>query len=310
MEEVVQFEETVKDYGSKEIGPLTFSVGRGEIVGLLGPNGSGKSTSIRLMLGLIRPSLGRVMLMGLDPLRNHVKALDRVGYSPELANLQAFMTPSEFLELAGRMVGLGRGLLKEQVTKTLEDVGLTAYENQKIGKLSKGMVQRLSVAQAMIGPPSLLVLDEPMIGIDPAGVVHFRSLFREFVNEGGTIIMSSHILSEVETLCNSLTIIHSGKLVFRGEVEKFIQTALKSRLIEVELRTLSVDLVVEIQGVPGVVKATRTERGYLVEAASESDPRSEIAKLVVESGAGLLAIGYSSSELDEAYIAAIKESGN
>jgi len=306
----VQFEETVKDYGSKVIGPLTFSVGKGEIVGLLGPNGSGKSTSIRLMLGLIRPSLGRVMLMGLDPLRHHVKALDKVGYSPELANLQAFMTPSEFLELAGRMVGLGRGLLKEQVTKTLEDVGLTAYENQKIGKLSKGMVQRLSVAQAMIGPPSLLVLDEPMIGIDPAGVVHFRSLFREFVNEGGTIIMSSHILSEVETLCNSLTIIHSGQLVFRGEVEKFIQTALKSRLIEVELRTLSVDLVVEIQGVPGVVKATRTERGYLVEAASESDPRSEIAKLVVESGAGLLAIGYSSSELDEAYIAAIKESGN
>src|SRR5437899_3990401 len=278
--EVVQFEETVKDYGSKEIGPLTFSVGRGEIVGLLGPNGSGKSTSIRLMLGLIRPSLGRVMLMGLDPLRNHVKALDRVGYSPELANLQAFMTPSEFLELAGRMVGLGRGLLKEQVTKTLEDVGLTAYENQKIGKLSKGMVQRLSVAQAMIGPPSLLVLDEPMIGIDPAGVVHFRSLFREFVNEGGTIIMSSHILSDVETLCNSLTIIHSGKLVFRGEAEKFIQTALKSRLIEVELRTLSADLMVELQGVPGVVKATRTEHGYLVETVSERDPRSEIAKLV------------------------------
>jgi len=310
LEEVVQFEETVKDYGSKEIGPLTFSVGRGEIVGLLGPNGSGKSTSIRLMLGLIRPSLGRVMLMGLDPLRHHVKALDKVGYSPELANLQAFMTPSEFLELTGRMVGLGRGHLKEQVTKTLEDVGLTAYENYKIGKLSKGMVQRLSVAQAMMGPPSLLVLDEPMIGIDPAGVVHFRSLFREFVSDGGTIIMSSHILSEVETLCNSLTIIHSGKLVFRGEVEKFIQTALKSRLIEVELRTLSADLMVELQGVPGVVKATRTEHGYLVETVSERDPRSEIAKLVVESGAGLLSMGYSRSELDEAYIAAIKGSGN
>jgi len=308
--EVVQFEETVKDYGSKEIGPLTFSVGRGEIVGLLGPNGSGKSTSIRLMLGLIRPSLGRVMLMGLDPLRHHVKALDKVGYSPELANLQAFMTPSEFLELTGRLVGLGRGLLKEQVTKTLEDVGLSAYENYKIGKLSKGMVQRLSVAQAMMGPPSLLVLDEPMIGIDPAGVVHFRSLFRRFVSDGGTIIMSSHILSEVETLCNSLAIIHSGKLVFRGEIEKFIQTALKSRLIEVELQTFPDDLLVEIQGVPGVMRATRMERGYLVEAASGSDPRSEIAKLVVGSGAGLLSIGYSRGELDEAYIAAIKGSGN
>src|SRR2546428_14117154 len=97
LEEVVQFEETVKDYGSKEIGPLTFSVRRGEIVGLLGPNGAGKSTSIRLMHALIRPSLGRVMLMGLDPLRHHVKALEKVGYSPALANLQAFRTPGEFL---------------------------------------------------------------------------------------------------------------------------------------------------------------------------------------------------------------------
>jgi len=310
LEEIVQFEAAVKDYGSKEIGPLTFSVGRGEVVGLLGPNGSGKSTSIRLMLGLIRPSLGRVMLMGLDPLRHHVKALERVGYSPELANLQAFMTPSEFLELVGKMVGLGGGQLREQVTKTLEDVGLIAYENQKIGKLSKGMVQRLSVAQALIGHPSLLVLDEPMIGIDPAGVVHFRTLFRRFVSDGGTIIMSSHILSEVETLCNSLAIIHSGRLVFRGQVENFIQTALKSRLIEVELQKSPDDLLVEIQGVPGVMKATRTERGYLVETASESDPRSEIARLVVESGAGLLSIGYSRSELDEAYIAAIRGSGN
>jgi len=310
LEEVVQFEETVKDYGSKKIGPLTFSVRRGEIVGLLGPNGAGKSTSIRLMLGLIRPSLGRVMLMGLDPLRHHVKALEKVGYSPELANLQAFMTPSEFLELVGRMVGLARGQLKEQVTKTLEDVGLIAYENQKIGKLSKGMVQRLSVAQAMIGRPSLLVLDEPMIGIDPAGVVHFRSLFRRFVSDGGTIIMSSHILSEVETLCNTLTIIHSGRLVFRGEVQKFIQTTLKSRLIEVEVQSFPDDLLVDIQGVPGVVKATKTEHGYLVETGNGRDPRSEIAKLVVESGAGLLSIRYSRSELDEAYIAAIKGSEN
>ena len=310
MEEVVQFEETVKDYGSKKIGPLTFSVGKGEIVGLLGPNGAGKSTSIRLMLGLIRPSLGRVMLMGLDPLRHHVKALEKVGYSPELANLQAFMTPGEFLEFVGRMVGLARGQLKEQVTKTLEDVGLIAYENQKIGKLSKGMVQRLSVAQAMIGQPSLLVLDEPMIGIDPAGVVHFRSLFRRFVSDGGTIIMSSHILSEVETLCNTLTIIHSGRLVFRGEVQKFIQTALKSRLIEVEVQSFPDDLLVDIQGVPGVVKATKIEHGYSVETGSGRDPRSEIAKLVVESGAGLLSIGYSRSELDEAYIAAIKGSEN
>ena len=306
MEEVVQFEETVKDYGSKAIGPLTFSVGRGEIMGLLGPNGSGKSTSVRLLLGLIRPTLGRVALRGLDPLRQHVKALDGVGYSPELANLQAFMTPGEFLWLVGRMIGLGREESRVQAAKTLENVGLAAYENQKIGKLSKGMVQRLSVAQAMIGPPKLLVLDEPMIGIDPAGVVHFRSLFKQFVSEGGTIIMSSHILSEVETLCSTLAVIHSGHLLFRGQVGSFIQESLASRLIEIELRSYPDDLLNAIQRVRGVIKARRDERGYLVEAGNGSDPRSEIAKLVVESGAELLSIGYSRNELDEAYLAAIR----
>ncbi len=310
MEEVVQFEGAVKNYGSKEIGPLTFSVGKGEIMGLLGPNGSGKSTSVRLLLGLIRPTLGRVALMGLDPLRNHAKALNGVGYSPELANLQAFMTPGEFLWLVGRMIGLGREESKEEAVKTLEDVGLAAYENHKIGKLSKGMVQRLSVAQALIGSPSLLVLDEPMIGIDPAGVVQFRSLFRRFVSDGGTIIMSSHILSEVETLCNSLAVIHSGRLIFRGEFERFIQESLTSRLIEVELRSYPENLLSAIQRVGGVARATKGEHGYLIEAANGSDPRSEIAKLVVEAGAGLLSIGYSRNELDEAYIAAVRGSSS
>ena len=148
MEAAISFEEAVKDYGPKEIGPVTFSVGRGEIVGFLGPNGSGKSTTIRMLLGLIRPTSGTVRLMQRDPLRDHVRALERVGYSPELPNLQSFLTPKELLRLTAKELGLGRKETDDQLPMLLENVGLIQYQDYKIAKLSKGMVQRLSVAQA------------------------------------------------------------------------------------------------------------------------------------------------------------------
>ncbi|MGD0637371.1 MAG: ABC transporter ATP-binding protein [Nitrososphaerales archaeon] len=305
---VLSFEEAVKDYGSKKIGPISFSVGQGEVVGFLGPNGSGKSTSIRLALGLSRPSSGRVATMGLDPIRDHVRALAKVGYSPELPNLQTFMSPNELLELVGKELGLGSGALREQIPAVLWSVGLSDYGDQKIGKLSKGMVQRLSVAQAMLGTPSLLVLDEPMIGIDPAGALHFRSLFREFAKKGGTILMSSHIMSEVESLCDSLAVIHSGRLIFRGKIEEFISTSLDTRHIQVEAPSPPDELLAQIRQIPGIMAVTRTPLGFTAEVEKGRDARSEISKAVVGSGAGLLSIGYSRSELDEAYLASIRRS--
>jgi ABC-2 type transport system ATP-binding protein len=306
VEAPVRLDEAVKDYGSKRIGPITFSVRTGEILGFLGPNGSGKSTTIRMLLGLIRPTSGIVRLADADPLREHVRALRDVGYSPELPNLQSFLTPGELLHLTARELGLDRGEFKREAPLLLEKVGLTEYEDGKIGKLSKGMVQRLSVAQAMVGSPRVLILDEPMIGIDPAGVVQFRSIFRQFVNDGGTIIMSSHVLSEVESLCSSLAVIHSGKVVFRGGIEEFIRSQLKSRTIFADVEGLTDGLLAAVAAAKGVRKVTPRPGGLLVEAENDSDPRSEISRLVVESGAKLLALGYSRSELDDAYLSSIR----
>ena len=309
MEVVLSFEEAVKDYGSKKIGPISFSVKQGEVVGLLGPNGSGKSTSIRLALGLSRPSSGTVRTMGLNPIRDHVRALANVGYSPELPNLQTFMSPNELLDLIGRELGLGSGALKEQIPAVLGSVGLSDYQDQKIGKMSKGMVQRLSVAQAMLGSPSLLILDEPMIGIDPAGALHFRSLFRDFAAKGGTIIMSSHIMSEVESFCDSLAVIHSGRLIFRGKIEEFISSSLDTRLVEVEASDPPESLLDAVRKIPGVSAVTRKPLGFTVYVEKGRDVRSEVSRAVVGSGASLLSIGYSRSELDEAYLASIRRSG-
>lgn len=307
-EAVVSFDQAVKDYGPKRIGPVTFSVGTGEIVGFLGPNGSGKSTSIRLLLGLMRPTSGVVRLMRKDPLKEHVKALEQVGYSPELPNLQSFLSPSELLRLTARELGLEREETSAQVADLLEKVGLIQYADYKIAKLSKGMVQRLSVAQSMMGYPRVLILDEPMIGIDPAGVVQFRSIFRDFVKDGGTIIMSSHILSEVESLCTSLAVIHSGRMVFRGPIDGFIRQSLEFRLVVVEVGPPGADplLVSRVSSLLGVKKVTSNAAGLLVETDKDFDPRAEIARTVVGSGANLLGLRYSESELDEAYISAIR----
>jgi ABC-2 type transport system ATP-binding protein len=303
-------EEATKDYGSKKIGPLSFSVKKGEILGLLGPNGSGKSTSIRLMLGLMRPTSGKVRLMGLDPIRAHTQALRSVGYSPELPNLQTFLTPVELLELVGKELSLDKAEQKRQVPEILERVGLLAYSDYKIGKLSKGMIQRLSVAQATLGSPSFLILDEPMIGIDPAGVVHFRALFKEFIAQGGTILMSSHIMSEVESLCSSVVLVHSGSVVFRGSIQKFIEDSLDTRVVHLELGQYTDDLAARIQRISGVLRLTRTQGGLDVEVSKGRDLRGEISKAVVESGVGLLSLGYSRSEFDEAYVKAVRGPGD
>ena len=312
MEAAISFDEAVKDYGAKKIGPITFSVESGEIVGFLGPNGSGKSTTIRMLLGLIKATSGSVRLMQRDPLRDHVRALERVGYSPELPNLQSFLTPKELLRLTASELGLARKEADEQLPALLEKVGLIQYQDYKIAKLSKGMVQRLSVGQAMMGSPKVLILDEPMIGIDPAGVVQFRSIFRDFVNDGGIILMSSHILSEVKSLCTSLVVIHSGKILFRGGIEEFIGERLGSRAILVEVEGAPTalgagsPLAGRISSLGGVKRVSATPEGLLVEVSTDSDPRAEISKLVVESGARLVGLGYSRSELDEAYISAIR----
>ena len=311
-EAVIGFEQAVKDYGPKEIGPVTFSVARGEIVGFLGPNGSGKSTTIRMLLGLIKPTSGTVRLLQRDPLHDHVRALEQVGYSPELPNLQSFLTPKELLQLTAKELGLSRKETDDQLPVLLEDVGLIQYQDYKIAKLSKGMVQRLSVAQSMMGTPKVLILDEPMIGIDPAGVVRFRSIFRDFVRDGGTIVMSSHILSEVESLCTSLVVIHSGRILFRGGIQAFIRERLSSRNLLVEIQDAPTtaaqggQLFALVSSLSGVQKVTATTGGLLVEVATDSDPRAEISRTVVESGAKLLGLGYSRSELDEAYISAIR----
>ncbi len=305
---VIEFSDTVKDYGSKKIGPVDFSIGRGEIFGFLGPNGSGKTTCIRLLLGLSKPTSGRVRLQGLDPLAKHIEALRGVGYSPELPNIQSFLTPKELLELTAAELGLTEP--NSEVMRILETVGLIEYEGVKVGKLSKGMVQRLSVAQAMLGSPKVLVLDEPMIGLDPAGTAHLREVFRMFASEGGTILMSSHMMNEVEDLCSSIGLIHGGRLLFNGSIRDMVGQVLGVEEVRVEALGLTDEIVRAVTGVAGVISVKLVDRGLEAVVEKAKEVRPEIAKIVIEAGAELLAIGEKERRLERAYIEALRNDGH
>jgi len=306
---VIEFSGAIKLYGEKRIGPVQFSVSKGEIFGFLGPNGSGKTTCIRMLLGLAKPSAGKVWLRGMDPIRSHVEALTGVGYSPELPNIQTFLSPREVLLLTAAEIGL-RTRAKEETDRVLEEVGIIEYGDTRVGKLSKGMVQRLSVAQAMLGSPEVMVMDEPTIGLDPAGTAHLREVFREYAGKGGTILMSSHMMSEVEDLCTSVGLIHSGKILFSGTVRDMVEQVLGADEILVEARGLEAGVIESVRKIEGVLGLKEVPGGLQVRIRPGAEVRPAVARTIVEAGAELLSIRTGDRMLEKAYIEAVKSSGN
>jgi ABC-2 type transport system ATP-binding protein len=307
----IEFSQVVKDYGRKVIGPLDLFVERGKIVGFLGPNGSGKTTSIRLILGLVKPTSGSVKVNGLNPISNHVEALRDVGYSPELPNIQSFITPEELLLLTGRMLRLS-GDLRPEIARVLELAGLLEYRRVKVGKMSKGMVQRLSIAQAVIGSPRILILDEPMIGLDPLGTAHLRDVFRKFAREtSGTVFLSSHMMNEVENLCDSVAMIHSGKIITNGTIYESIRKIMGFSAVEVLAEGVTQSTIERLRGIEGVTTVkfdgTRSIEIELARASEseENDLRPVISRLLVESGAKLYVIKPAENLLERAYIRAL-----
>ncbi len=301
---VIEFSGAVKLYGAKKIGPIGFSVGKGEIFGFLGPNGSGKTTCIRMLLGLAKPSAGSVRLRGEDPIGRHVQALTGVGYSPELPNIQTFLSPREVLALASAENGLRDG--SSEVDRVLEEVGIIEYGDVKVGKLSKGMVQRLSVAQAMLGHPDVMVLDEPMIGLDPAGTAHLREVFVDYAKGGGTILMSSHMMSEVEEICSSIGLIHSGRLLFHGTPAEMIEKVLGAGQVRVEVKGITAAALEAVRRLDGVVRVTEVDGGLELEVKSGAEVRPAVAKAVVDAGGELLTLGGGERMLEKAYVKALR----
>ena len=242
---------------------LDLSVRPGEIFGLLGPNGAGKTTTLKMMLALLRPDAGEVRLFGRPP--TDVAARRRLGFLPENPYFYDYLTAFEFLDFYGRLHGIPAAERKRRIESTIARVGLAGYEGTPLRKFSKGMVQRLGLAQAIQHDPDLIILDEPMSGLDPVGRREVRDLILAHRAAGRTIFFSSHILQDAEMMCDRVAIVFKGKLRSVGKLDDLVSR--EAKWIEVSVRgTLPADLpgdrttapdgttLVKVEGVPALTK--------------------------------------------------------
>ena len=220
---VVAVERLTRRFGAfVAVDEVTFEVARGEVFGFLGPNGAGKTTTIRMLLGLIRPTRGTVSLFG-ERVAPGRAVLDRVGALVERPAFYPYLSATDNLRLLGFARGMGEALLRAAVPEALDRVGLADSAKRKAGRFSTGMRQRLGVAAALLGRPELVILDEPANGLDPNGVVDVRDLISGLARDGTTIFLSSHVLPEVEQLCQRVAILQRGRIIAEGETQAMLQ---------------------------------------------------------------------------------------
>ncbi|OVE73857.1 ABC transporter ATP-binding protein, partial [bacterium B17] len=200
---------------------LSLKIPRGEVFGLLGPNGSGKSTTIKILLGLLKPTSGEVKVLGKAP--DDVSAKKSIGYLPEESHLYNYLTPKETLDFYGRLFDMSSKQIKERTDQLLEMTGLAHAANRPVGEFSKGMARRIGLSQALINDPELVVLDEPTSGLDPVGCRQVKDLIGALAKRGKTVILSSHLLADVEDVCDHVSILYNGKIQAAGRITELLE---------------------------------------------------------------------------------------
>ncbi|MDE6738879.1 MAG: ABC transporter ATP-binding protein, partial [Lachnospiraceae bacterium] len=261
---MIQVENLVKRYGAHTaVDHLSFTVEKGQIYGFLGPNGAGKSTTMNIMTGYIAANSGTVKINGYDILRQPEKAKQCIGYLPEIPPLYTDMTVWEYLMFAAELKKVGRKERKEHVEEVIEKTQLNEVEERLIRNLSKGYKQRVGLAQALIGYPEVLILDEPMVGLDPKQIIEMRDLIKSLAKEH-TIILSSHILSEVSAVCDHIMIISDGKLAADDSPEE-LQQMMQARA------ELEVTVVGTKEQAEEILKGMGQIAAYTIEQGSEED---------------------------------------
>ncbi len=306
---VLKIENLVKRYGSlAALKGLNLEVKQGQVYGFLGPNGAGKSTTILSTLGLIYPQDGRIELFGEEVFRgghyNEGKLVNmkgRIGYMPEHATLWDFLTPLQTLDILGQSFGIPKDERLKRARELLETVNLWDVKDRKVGKLSKGMRQRLLLAQALINDPELLILDEPMTGLDPRGIAEFKDIIRKQKKDGKTVFFSSHILAHVEEVCDTVGVIVRGKLRVEDSIDNIKSDFLKKGGYLILLETSK---PVNFDGVEWKVERV-SETKYKIKAAA--DVREQVNDLVWEQGAKILQLMVRVPSLEEIFLKMVNE---
>ncbi|MBX0327897.1 ABC transporter ATP-binding protein [Oscillochloris sp. ZM17-4] len=290
-----------KRYGDfTAVESLDLTIRRGEVFGLLGPNGAGKTTTILMLLGLTEPSAGEVRVLGMDPARRPLSVKARVGYLPDQVGFYDGLSARENLAYIARLNGMPRRESARRIGESLERMGLGEVAGKRVGAFSRGMRQRLGLAEILLKRPELVIMDEPTLGLDPEAAREFLDLIRSLRGEGITIMLSSHLLHQVQAVCDRVGLFSGGRMVLEGPVGDLARQVLGGGYrIQIEAEGGS-DLEGALGRVAGVTRVSPAGPGrYDLEAMS--DLRPQAARAVVESGGQLLALTSEVPSLEEIY---------
>lgn len=305
---VIETHDLTKHYGDiVAVDGLDLAIEQGQVFGMLGPNGSGKTTTILMLLGLTEPTQGKVRVLGLDPMREPLSVKARVGYLPDQIGFYNELTARENLVYIAKLNGLRRDETYQRIQEALHHIGLDKVADRQVGTFSHGMRQRLAVAETLIKRPQAIIMDEPTQGLDPEATREFLEVIRDLKAQGITILLSSHLLYQVQAVCDRVGLFHEGRMVLEGEVKELAQRVLGGAYrVHIEAEGPEQKLEDALRHLPGTLRVTRSDtRIYELEATH--DLRTEAALAVAAAGGKLLSLNFEEPSLDDIYTRYFRE---
>lgn len=281
---------------------IDFEVGKGEIFGLLGPNGAGKTTTILMMLGLTEVSAGEVRVLGQNPVRSPLEVKRRVGYLPDSVGFYDHITAAENLAYTARLMGIGAGERPSRIMQALEHVRLQDVAHKRVATFSRGMRQRLGLAEIILKQAEIAILDEPTSGLDPQATHEFLEMIEGLKRQSVTVLLSSHMLDQVQRVCDRVALFQNGHIVLMGKVTELAQQVLGGGyLVDMDVTAPpGVDLEQRLRGVAGVTSVQRFGQ-FRYRLSATRDVRADAATTVVTAGGALTRLGFEEASLDAIY---------
>ena len=297
---VIETRDLTKRYGGNvAVNGVSFTVGRGEIFGLLGPNGAGKTTTILMMLGLTDVTSGSVSVLGYDPARQPLEVKRLIGYLPDTVGFYDHMTARDNLAYTAALIGIPRAERDRRIASAIQRVGLEAVEHHKVDTFSRGMRQRLGLAEILMKQAEIAILDEPTSGLDPQATAELLDMIRALKRDGVAVLISSHLLERVQSVCDRVALFNDGRIALIGTVPQLASQVLGGGY-HVEVEADGANLAATLSAVPGV-KAVETVGPGRFRLLAEGDVRPQAAAAVVHAGGALRRLSFEEPSLDAIY---------
>ncbi len=305
---MIEASHLTKEFGAiRAIDDVSFTIARGQIAGFLGPNGAGKTTAMRILAGIFPPTTGRALIAGYDTMDQPFEARRKLGYFPENAPYYPDISVESYLHFVGKLKRLPVALRKLQVGEVLESCGLRQVARRLVGKLSKGYRQRVGLAQALLGDPEVLILDEPTVGLDPEQVTEIRNLIRGLQGER-TILLSSHILSEVSLLCQQVIVINKGRVLAQDHPDRLAERLRPSLRVNLRVEAPREEVIAELRKIPGVLYADKDSRDQTVRFEARDDATlREVSRAIQEKRWLLLEMKHEALGLEEIFLSLVRQ---